>query len=76
MELADGITNLGVQTQRAAGKELDLLRVRVSDMLADDGTGSGIGKDMMRLRTTLNQIAPGDSGKGGLMRHTLGSVPS
>ncbi len=33
MELTDGITSLGVQAQRRAGTELDLLRGRVGEML-------------------------------------------
>ena len=32
LELADSITNLGIQAQRSAGTELDLLRTRVGEM--------------------------------------------
>ena len=75
LELTDGLTNLGVQAQRTAGKELELLRVRVGEMLTQDGTGSEIGNNMVQLRTTLNRISPDDVSKGGLIRRTFGKIP-
>ena len=58
LELNDSITSLGVQAQRTAGNELDLLRSRVGAMLTQDGAGEEISKDLVNLRLTLNQITP------------------
>ena len=75
MEWADSITSLGVQAQRRAGTELELLRGRVGEMLAGGGSGNEISKDLVELRMTLNQINPHEVGKGGLARRVFGKVP-
>ena len=75
MELADSITNLGVQAQRKAGAELELLRGRVGEMLAGGDAGDEISRDLVELRTTLNQINPHEVGKAGLARRVMGRVP-
>lgn len=75
LELTDGLTNLGLQAQRTAGKELDLLRGRLGDMRKGSAVGADITKDMAELRSTLNQINPAEAGKGGLLRRTLAFVP-
>ena len=75
MELADSITGLGVQAQRRAGTELELLRGRVGEMLVGGGSGNEISRDLVELRTTLNQINPHEAGKAGLARRVLGKVP-
>ena len=75
MELTDSITTLGVQAQRRAGTELDLLRGRVGEMLGGGGAGNEISKDLVELRTTLNQINPHEVGKIALIRRVLGRVP-
>ena len=55
MELSDGLTNLGVRSQRKAGTELDLLKGRMSEMLSGNGPGSQISKELIDLRLTLDQ---------------------
>ena len=46
MELVDSITAVGVQAQRQAGRELELLRARVGDMMARGGAGDKISHDL------------------------------
>ncbi len=75
MELADSITSLGVQAQRRAGTELELLRGRVGEMLPEGGSGDEISEDLVELRTALNQINPNEVGKAGLARRVIGKVP-
>ena len=58
LELSDSITNLGVQSQRSGGHELDLLRTRVGEMMTQEGPGEEISKDLIDLRMALNQINP------------------
>ena len=75
LELTDSITSIGVQAQRRAGTELDLLRGRVGEMVSGGGAGDGISKDLVELRVTLNQINPHEAGKTALGKRILGRVP-
>ena len=58
LELSDSITHLGVQAQRSAGTEMELLRTRVGDMMTQEGPGEEIAKDLVGLRMALNEINP------------------
>ena len=75
MELADSITSLGVQAQRRAGTELDLLRGRIADMLGGGGAGNEISRDLVELRVTLNQINPHQESKLSFARWMVAMVP-
>ena len=75
LEMTDSITNLGVQAQRSAGTELDLLRTRVSEMMTQDGPGSQISGDLVDLRAALNQINPHEMGRVGFMGNMLAKFP-
>ena len=75
MELTDGITSLGVQAQRRAGTELDLLRGRVGEMLGGGGAGNEISKDIVELRVMIHRINPHEVGKMAFTRRILGRVP-
>ena len=58
MELLDNMTNLGVQSQRTASSNLDLLRARVSGYLSEGGSSREIANSMLELRIALDQIDP------------------
>ena len=58
MELVDSITAVGVQAQRHAGRDLELLRARVGDMMTRGGPGEKISQDLLDLRLALDQINP------------------
>jgi len=75
MELADGITSIGIQSQRKAGSELDLLKGRMGEILSGNGPGSQISKELVELRVTLDQINPHVVGKIGLAGKVVGKVP-
>ena len=75
LELSDSITNLGVQAQRGAGAELDLLRTRVGEMMTQDGPGGQISGDLVDLRAALNQINPHEIGRVGFMGNLLAKFP-
>ena len=75
LELADNLTSLGVEAQKRAGTGLELLKGRVGDALAREGSGDGISKNLVELRTTLNQINPHEVGNVGLARRVLGKIP-
>lgn len=57
LELVDSVTNVGIQAQRSAASQLNLLKVRVGEMLSD-GTQGQITKDIVDLRLALNEINP------------------
>ncbi len=75
LELIDSVTNLGLQAQRKAGFELDLLRGRVGDMITREGTGSNVSKDLAELRMALNEINPNELSRSGLVRQLFSMVP-
>jgi hypothetical protein len=75
MELADSITSLGIQSQRRAGTELDLLKGRMGEMLSADGPGAQISRELVDLRVTLEQINPHQAGKTWSAGRLLGKVP-
>jgi uncharacterized protein YaaN involved in tellurite resistance len=69
MALADGIAAVGVVAQRRAAHDLDLLRMRVGDMLGDNDASSALTKDLIDLRVLLDRINPGTAGDArGLLR--------
>lgn len=66
LELIDSVTSVGIQAQRRAKSELDLLRGRVGDMIAQEGTVAEVSKDLINLRLALNEINPHDLSQTGL----------
>ncbi len=75
LELSDSITNLGMQAQRAAGTEMELLRIRVSDMMTQQGPGDDIAKDLVDLRVALNEINPHELQHPTGIKKFLGWIP-
>ena len=75
MELADSITSLGIQSQRRAGTELDLLKGRMGEILSQDGPGAQISRELVDLRVTLDQINPHQAGKTWIGGRLLGKIP-
>jgi len=75
MELADSITSLGIQSQRRAGTELDLLKGRMGELLSRDGPAAQISRELVDLRVTLDQINPHQAGKSWIAGRLLGKVP-
>jgi uncharacterized protein YaaN involved in tellurite resistance len=78
LQVADSIANLGVQAQRGAASELDLLRARLGEMMTKDGAGGAIAHDLAELRQTLAKISPqldGDRGIVARVLHAKGTGP-
>ena len=75
LELTDSITSLGVQAQRGAGGELDLLRTRMGTMLSQEGPGGEIAQDLVDLRLALNQINPHELQDSGGIRKMMRRIP-
>jgi len=75
MEVADSMSNLGLQAQRQAGAELALLRGRVGEMMAQEGAGSEIAKDLVSLRVALRQIDPNELSKQNPVQKAFSFLP-
>ncbi|MFH1560709.1 MAG: toxic anion resistance protein [Chloroflexota bacterium] len=75
LEAVDSISNLGIQAQRAAASELNLLRGRVGDMITREGAGGAVTKDMAELRIALRQINPHELAPKGFLDRLAGTVP-
>jgi len=67
LALVDSITTVGVQAQRRAGTDLELLRARVGDMLHQEGPPGQVAQDLIGLRMTLNQINPHEMRQSGVL---------
>ncbi|UCF61374.1 MAG: toxic anion resistance protein [Anaerolineaceae bacterium] len=75
LALIDRITAIGIQSQRRAGAELDLLKTRMADLLTQNGSGAEISKDLVELRLVLNEINPHELSKPGFLRRLFGFLP-
>lgn len=75
LALIDRVTAVGIQSQRMAGTELDLLKTRMADLLTQNGSGAEISHDLVELRLVLNEINPHELGKPGLLRRLFGFLP-
>jgi uncharacterized protein YaaN involved in tellurite resistance len=75
MELADMVSSVGMRAQREGGAELDLLRGRVGDLLAQDGTSNAIASSLIDLRVTLNEINPDELSRHGVVRNVASIMP-
>ena len=64
MEILDSVANVGLEAQKRGGRELDGLRVRISQMLSADGVASQVTKDLVDLRLELARIAPSANSSG------------
>ncbi|MBI4332355.1 MAG: toxic anion resistance protein [Chloroflexi bacterium] len=61
LEALDNLSNVGIQTQRTAAGNLDLLKARVGTVINQGGSGREIGDSMRDLRIELDKIDPSKS---------------
>lgn len=75
MELIDNVTNLGMQAQKNGGKQLELLRVRVGDLISESGSDSNLASGLVDLRMALNEIDPNQMSRPGVLRSITSVFP-
>ena len=75
MELLDGIANVGIQAQRDAAGQLNLLKMRIGTFLNQGGTSAEIANGLRDLRMTLAQINPHEMTQPGIGHRALGVLP-
>lgn len=74
LEVADGLASLGVQAQRRAGTELDLLRGQMRHILTSDGPSAELWDDLREMRTALERIDPEELGRPTVGRRFRGAL--
>ena len=76
LTILDGITAVGIQSQRRASGDLELLRTRVGDLVGDgEGGGGRVAHDLGELRLTLKRIDPNRVAQESLLRRVINLVP-
>ena len=75
LTILDGITAVGIQSQRRASGDLELLRTRVGDLVGDGEGGGRVAHDLGELRLTLNRIDPNRVAQESLLRRVINLVP-
>ncbi len=75
MVLMDNLSGLGVQAQRAAGGEMELMRGQIADMMLHRDISTGISNDLVDLRLALNEINPQLVSKQDLLHRLFYALP-
>ena len=75
MELLDNVSNVGVEAKRGTNNQLDLLKVRMGDILDQGGTGKEIADGLRELKTALQEISPESVTHRSVISRALGAVP-
>ena len=75
LELLDSVTNAGIEAERNAAGQLDLLKTRMGTFLDEGGTGGEIAEGLRDLRLTLNKINPHEMTDGGALSRLIGFLP-
>ena len=73
--MLDGITNVGLQAQRNAAGQLELLKTRIGTFLNEGGTSAEIADGLRDLRVTLSQINPHEMTQPGIGHRLFGVLP-
>ena len=73
--LLDGITNVGIQAQRDAAGQLDLLKTRIGTFLNEGGASAEIADGLRDLWLSLNQINPREMTQPGIAHRVFGVLP-
>ena len=75
LETFDAVANLGLQAQRGAASEINLLRGRVGEMLGQEGPAAQISGDIVQLRLALKKINPHELDRHGMLGWLVSGGP-
>ncbi|MCZ6891466.1 MAG: toxic anion resistance protein [Chloroflexi bacterium] len=75
LELLDNIANVGLQAERKAAGQLNLLRSRVGSFLNEGGTSKEIADGLRDLRANLDKINPQELTHQGIRDRVLAALP-
>jgi uncharacterized protein YaaN involved in tellurite resistance len=74
LAVIDDVTTVGLQSQRNAGRQLELVKTRLATLLDESGTSKEVGNDLVDLRNALDKINPAVEQRSFFGR-TLGALP-
>ena len=75
LSVIDALSNLGVQSQRRAGAELDLLRGHLKEIFVRAGPSAEVWKSLLEMRAALHRIDPDQLTRRSLPHRILGGLP-
>ena len=58
LAVIDDVTSVGLQSQRNAGRQLELVKTRLATLLDESGGSREVGSNLVDLRTALDRINP------------------
>jgi uncharacterized protein YaaN involved in tellurite resistance len=74
MAVIDDVTSVGLHSQRNAGRQLELVKTRLSTLLDGGAAGREVATDLVDLRTALDRINPVTEQQS-LWARTVGVLP-
>lgn len=74
LAVLDEVTSVGMQSQRNAGRQLELVKTRLAVFLNEGGASKSVATDLIDLRTALDRINPNFERRG-LFARTIGALP-
>jgi len=74
LSVIDELTSVGTQTQRNAGRQLELVKTRMSTLIEGGGSSKDVATDLFDLRSALDRINPANE-QSGLWARTVGALP-
>ena len=75
IDVAEELATIGVKEETATVREMELLKVRLGAVMSEEGAGSDIGRDMVELRRSLDELNPQGAPGGSVVGRALKSVP-
>ncbi len=74
LAVLDEVTGLGLQSQRNAGRQLELVKTRLATFLDEQGSSRDVAGGLMDLRLALDRVNP-DLEQRTLWGRTIGALP-
>ena len=74
MAVLDEVTSVGLESQRNAGRQLELVKTRLATFLDEKGASKEVAVELMDLRSALDRINP-ELEQRSLRGRTIGALP-
>ncbi|MFL6203800.1 MAG: toxic anion resistance protein [Acidimicrobiales bacterium] len=74
LAVLDEVSSVGLEAQRNAGRQLELVKTRLATFLDEDGASKAIATELIDLRGALDRINP-DVERRSLWARTVGALP-
>jgi uncharacterized protein YaaN involved in tellurite resistance len=74
LAMLDEVTSVGLDSQRNAGRQLELVKTRLATFLDENGASKEVAVELMDLRSALDRINP-ELEQRSLRGRTIGAIP-